>query len=197
MLKHPKACYLYVSAFAEGDHEDAEASRRHLIYSSPTLSGFDHEDAEEAESMLFTRLHCLRGYHDDDEGSRQDILHKFAAGLDHEDAGEAKSTLFLCRPASRGVDHEDAEGSRTHVIHTSRKHVVYTPVYFSLTVCGESEPRGLSQQGLYVKGPKPYSCSYLVFWFYLVLCVHLVFEIYFCFIWFYLVLFYFFVFIWL
>ena len=31
----------------------------------------------------------------------------------------------------------------------------------SLTVCAEPEQQGLDQQGLYVKGPKPYLCSYL------------------------------------
>ena len=40
----------------------------------------------------------------------------------------------------------------------------------SLTVCAEPEQQGLDQQGLYVKGPKPYLCSYLANFVFILFC---------------------------
>ena len=49
----------------------------------------------------------------------------------------------------------------------------------SLTVCAEPEQQGLDQQGLYVKGPKPYLCSYLAN--FVFICFVLSLFVFFCF----------------
>ena len=51
--------------------------------------------------------------------------------------------------------------------------------FFSLTVCAEPEQQGLDQQGLYVKGPKPYLCSYLAN--FVFICFVLSFFVFICF----------------
>ena len=63
------------------------------------------------------------------------------------------------------------------------------PLLLSLTVCAEPEQQGLDQQGLYVKGPKPYLCSYLanfvficfVLSFFVFICLFLFLFVFICF----------------
>ena len=96
--------------------------------------------------------------------------------------------IFLfCHQASKGLK----EYATCSFSPSQRRTAFESPnvLYQSLTVCAEPEQQGLDQQGLYVKGPKPYLCSYLanfvficfVLSFFVFICLFLFLFVFICF----------------
>ena len=85
-----------------------------------------------------------------------------------------------------GIGHEFRRGY-IYIYDLSFGYILIWSGQESLTVCAEPEQQGLDQQGLYVKGPKPYLCSYLAN--FVFICFVLSFFVFICLFCFYLSLF--------